>query len=133
MFIENRGFKINVDVAETKNYYDSATQLCDCSYCNNYLKAIISQHKELIKFFERMGIDYKKEGEAMHFNENDNGTHYYISFYHVVGEIINGENINHKFNEDITITVSNTCDLLPTDFPRPCFQINITANLNWVI
>jgi hypothetical protein len=43
-----------------------------------------------MNIFKLLGIDPRKEGEVYEYLENEDGTHLYGGFYHIVGRIIDG-------------------------------------------
>lgn len=134
MIIKSKVCQIRIDVDKTRSYYCShPAEFCDCLYCKNYIKALPIYSPKLIGLLESMGIDYKTEGEAMHLNKNDDGTHSYLAFYHVVGEIIEGDGVINDSEDKLAFSTTSSCDLLPEEFPRPAIQINLSFNLDWVL
>ncbi|MFE7060803.1 hypothetical protein ACFVAD_01460 [Sutcliffiella sp. NPDC057660] len=45
---------------------------------------------EVKELFRTLGIDPRKEGEISQIMDNEDGTHFYGAFYHIVGKIIDG-------------------------------------------
>lgn len=70
--------------------------------------------------------------------ENENGTHLYCSFYHIVGRIIDGPKLGGK--ETLTyelagfdIGFTDDVDLVPEKFPKPIIQVELEMNIPWLL
>jgi len=132
---------IEVDVAQTKKFYTDyhvITDDCDCLYCENYIFSCDQFSPKLNDFFNLLGIDPRKAGEISEFGKQPDGTHLYISFYHIVGRIIAGlgseDNKELAYNIDgFGIDFSEELDLVQEAFPAPTIQVNIEMHLPWLV
>lgn len=132
---------IEVDVEQTKRFYDGfhlITDDCICDYCANYILACNQFPLEIKDFFVCLGIDPCKEGEVSEYMKNQDGTHFYRAFYHVVGRIIKGPKL---WNEDTSvhnlagfeIGFTEVLDLVPEGFPMPTVQVEFQMNIPWLL
>ncbi|MBS3680772.1 hypothetical protein KGF86_11140 [Ornithinibacillus massiliensis] len=140
---------IEVDVMKTKefyNHYHLITEDCDCEDCANYVLACETFPHEIKALFHSLGIDPRKEGEISHYIANQDGTHVYGIFYHIVGRIIDGpENwpSNVISTEVLTPYSIEQCEadvwftqdlaLVPEGFPKPIIQVEIKMNVPWLL
>lgn len=137
------GYRLAVDVERTREYY-AAHPLpwvtCTCGGCRNFAEAVKLLPDAVKTFFDRLGVDPEKPAETSWFPGTKavaNGD----AWYHVCGTILErkepGE--NQRFLEwlDVTEKFSASfgpeCWLLPEDFPRPCFQMDVAFQLPWVL
>ena len=144
-------FTLDIDVEKNKAYYETANFIsedCSCSGCRNYEKAIDLLPKEVISFFSQMGIEMKKIREVYVNCTNADDTVRYGGFYHVCGYIVDGEsawvpiNSNTKrwesekayaITDDFKVSCQDDCALLDDNFPLPAIQLEISANMPWVL
>jgi hypothetical protein len=140
---------IEVDVDKTNAFYDDyylITEGCDCDFCANYVLACEKFPPEIKNLFYSLGIDPRKEGEVLEFMENEDGTHLYGAFYHIVGRIIKGPSLwvptnkssevsSHLFFKYHGIDVGFTEDLalVPEKSPLPVIQFEIQMNVPWLL
>lgn len=133
---------LDIDNKKTKEYYDSIAieDNCTCVYCRNYVKACESFSKNVLGFYEILGIDPQKEGEFMEF-ETDNDKHLYSGFYHLVGEIVRRPSNKTRMWDDLNIinidnvkfTFTDKLDLVPDKFPKPIIQLEFEVVLPWLL
>ncbi|MFV8830382.1 hypothetical protein [Alkalihalobacterium sp. APHAB7] len=140
---------IEVDVDKTKEFYDKyhlITEDCDCDYCANYVLACDRFPSEMKDLFQSLGIDPRKEGEISEYMENQDSTHLYSAFYHMVGRIIEGPKLwtpskkgskvsTPSFVEyhGVEIGFSEDLALVPDGFPVPTIQFEIQMNVPWLL
>ena len=137
-------YRLDVDVAATRAYYAEHPLpwiTCDCKGCQNYERAITQIPQEVKEFFDRLGLDPEKPAETCYYQ----GTETTLSgggWYHICGTILERavpENPSMVFGEWITpaegfnVAFKTECDLLPKDFPQPCFQMEFDHLLPWVL
>ncbi|MFQ8922892.1 MAG: hypothetical protein ACLR60_13435 [Clostridium paraputrificum] len=89
---------------KTKEYYEQliSSDLCQCSYCKNYIKEIRKSYPLVAKYLENMGVDIEKPLEAMTLESDKKQNIEYISVqYFVIGDrgdfkkaMISGVNID---------------------------------------
>lgn len=81
-----------VDIVETKSYYASYSEICDCQKCRNYYQLIKSYSTSLNDFLDQFGIDIEKPIEIVCFEANNiDHTVEYIAYYSVNGSVDVGE------------------------------------------
>jgi len=140
---------IEVDLRKTKKFYDEyylITEGCDCDYCANYVLACDKFPQEITELFNSLGIDPRKEGEVSQYMENQDGTHLYGAFYHIVGNIIEGPKLwgptteesevsspNFVEHSGVEIGFSEDLALVPEGFPTPTIQFEIQMNVPWLL
>ncbi|MCR8656231.1 hypothetical protein [Paenibacillus endoradicis] len=142
---------IEYDEQRTNDFYKShylITEGCSCLNCKNFVKAVEVMPEGIISFLKKLGIDPRK-GEVSAFCENEDDTHLYGGFYHIVGKLISGPDCWIKTVEnELTHAVLDSemyevdgiifgftygVSLLPTNFPEPALQIEFQGNIPWVL
>ncbi len=136
--------KVNTD--ETKDFYANEGYIsCPCDYCKNYLLCCDIFSESINNLFNELFINPKKEGEVMHFNENKDGTHFYLPFYHLSGQILSLSEFEFiKKNKNITVSelvlpndyqvdFTDKLSLVPEDFPEPTIEFSLSLNLPWLL
>jgi hypothetical protein len=106
---------------------------CECVYCRNFRLAFGELSPTLIEFLQRFGIDPSQPAESAHYNPNEDGTHLYGWWYHFVGRIVHGEESSADLLDQIQVEFRDRQDLAPRNFPRPIVQLEVFANLPWVL
>ena len=151
MIIQTPKFTIDIDTEKTKAYYNTAALIsegCDCSGCRNYEKAMDTISDEVKSFFAQLGVDMKKASEVYVNCPNADGTTLYGGWYHVCGKMISGESAwspaesefmrwdeekMYLIVDNFGVSASDSCLMLDNDFPRPVVQIEIHADIPWVL
>ncbi len=56
-----------MDTEKTRRYYDQLTEadVCDCAYCQNYIREIRAAYPELAGYLDRSVIDIEKPFETI--------------------------------------------------------------------
>ncbi len=140
-------YVLEIDKSQTRKFYDKyhvITEDCDCVYCTNYILACDTFSPEVKHLFNLLGIDPRKEGEISEYMANDNGTHLYGAFYHIVGKIIDGPQLQIPTTSESGVSTPNSeeveisfreedLDLVPVDFPKPTVQFEIQLNIPWLL
>lgn len=140
---------VEIDVERTRRFYEGyhrITEGCDCLYCKNYAEAAVRFPRPVLEFFQSLGIDPAKEGEISEYCENEDGTHLYGGFYHIVGRLVSGPDCWVKASEDLRHLDGNMVEicgftfgftyglsLLPDEFPEPAVQLEFQGNVPWVL
>ena len=151
MVFEFSNYVLDIDVDETRNFYITARSIskgCSCSGCRNYEKAMDFVSKEVNSFFSQLGIDVKKPCEVYVNCTNTDNSVLYSGLYHVCGKMISGESAfistgpNSKYldekrlltlTRDFRVFFQRELLLLEDSFPLPAIQLEILANIPWVI
>lgn len=139
-------YLIEIDVNQTKSFYEKhhfITEDCCCAYCTYYTLACDEFSPEIKNLFNLLGIDPRKEGEISEYMVNEDGTHLYGAFYHIVGKIIDAPQLYTPTNSEnefstlnlnrIEIGFSEELDLIPDSFPKPTVQFEIQLNIPWLL
>lgn len=137
------GYRLAVDVEKTREYY-AAHPLpwvtCTCGGCRNFVQAVKLLPEEVKAFFARLGADPEKPAETSWFpgtKTESNGD----AWYHLCGEILEMARPDEnqmcggtlQVSENFSAMFGPECWLLPEDFPRPCFQMDVVFQLPWVL
>ena len=137
-------YRLLVDVEATRAYYADRPLPwlnCGCAGCRNFEKAVKLLSPEVKAFFSRLGLDPEKPAEVCWYQ----GTPATLSgdgWYHLCGRILAGaqpEGAYEVFGEWLPVTETfsaafkTACDLLPENFPKPCFQMETQYLLPWVL
>lgn len=151
MIFEFPKFTLDIDVEKTRTYYNTAdfvSESCSCSGCRNYEQAVDLLPEKIISFFSQFGIEMKKIREVYVNRTNADDTVFYGGFYHVCGKIIKGKsawvavgkNTKHwkdkmayAVTDDFKVSFGNDCSLLDENFPLPAIQVDISADMPWVL
>lgn len=129
---------IDIDVERTREFYKKAANItddCRCQGCRNYEIAVDFLPKEVKDFFDMIGADMKKSPEVYVNCLNEDNTLFYGGFYHICGTIIRKQPDGETFtiSENYRIWVEEHSDLLEDNFPLPVIQLEISANIPWVL
>lgn len=138
-------YRLQVDVETTRAYYAAHSGpwvTCTCAGCRNFVRAVKSLPQPVKDFFVRLGLDPEKVNELCYYN----GTRSTVigdGWYHLAGTVLEGSSRPgdhvlfpagwYDLAEGFSVGFQNHCDLLPEDFPRPCFQMHFNYTLPWVL
>lgn len=149
-------FKLDIDVDKTREFYkemEYVSEGCSCAGCRNFEKAVNVLPREVVEFFESLGIDMKKITEVYVYTTNPNGTVYYGGFFHLCGRLLEGNSAWEKesvemenaglfqwkrsntypLSKDFCISFKQGGNLVEKEFPEPVLTIDIEANIPWVL
>lgn len=95
--IKYREWEIEVDVESTKKEYEKiekgAATLCNCEYCEIYIKnREIVFPPEIKNLFKELGIDSKKEAELYYYGKDDKDNFGFNGWFHFKGKF-KGKNL----------------------------------------
>lgn len=156
MIVQFGQFKAEIDVDKTQEFYkkmECVSKGCDCAGCRNYESAIDFLPDEVTHFFYSIGIDMKKISEVYVNTTNPDGTVFYGGFYHLCGKLLEGKSAwveqwiekdtvrvdrwehskTYSVSKDFYISFQEDCSLVETGFPAPVLQLEIEANIPWVL
>ena len=76
-----------MDIEKTKRYYDSlkADDVCQCAFCQNYVRQIKTVYHSLSDYLERIGVDIEKPFETMPLEPYEGSILYLCVQYVVLG------------------------------------------------
>lgn len=137
------GYRLAVDAEKTRAYYAAHPEpwvTCTCGGCRNFVQAVEFLPEEAKALFARLGIDPEKPAETSWFpgtKTQSNGA----AWYHLCGTIVErvepGENYRLwewlDIAEKFRAAFRPECHILRSDFPNPCFQMDVTFTLPWVL
>lgn len=142
---------IDVDAELTASFYATCPPIvdtCGCLYCRNFFNACDALTKPVTDFFKTLGINPQKDvGEIYQLCVNDDGTHMYGGFYHIVGSIVEGQdchverptggydmNLDNVHDElDFLVGFTTNLGLVRENFPTPALQVELALNVPWVL
>lgn len=144
-------YEIDVDIQKTRSFYENAkfiSEECSCDGCQNFEKAVDVLPQSVKVFFSDLGINMKKICECYVNVVNEDESLLYGGFCHICGTLLSGNGAWVKIDKntaywkkDSTFSVSqnfhisfqDNISLLEKDFPLPVIQLEISANIPWVL
>lgn len=126
-------WKIEFDREATAQAYIGLSVGCNCANCQNFLAAFQNLPVKYTEFLKQFGIEPLKPAEIVEYCPNSDGTHHYGWWYHVVGTIVDNHDGLLPLESGIKIEIRNRDDLVAADFPRPVIQMELFADLPWVL
>lgn len=146
MIMEFGQYKVDIDVTKTNQFYENAklvSENCSCDGCLNFESAAAALPQGVTEFFSNLGIDMKKAGECYVHWTNEDGTLFYGGFYHVCGTLLKGtsawennywkKELSFAITPDFLISFQKDITLPEADFPLPAIELDIFANIPWVL
>lgn len=135
MRLELFGYLLDIDLTATLRAYSETFTFAgypdgNSVYCENFRAVYFYLPQAMLDALYQMGADPSMPSEIIEYIENPDGTHYYEAWYHIVGKLIREPKSGPA---DIPLTITNRRDLLPDNFPESAIQIDIFANLPWVL
>lgn len=75
-----------MDVKKTQDYYKQLAydELCDCAYCQNYVRQIQREYPVIAEYLQKFGIDIEKPFETMPLEPTKDGYIEYIAAQYIV-------------------------------------------------
>ena len=138
-------YRLAVDIEATRAYYEKNKGpwiTCECAGCRNFAQAVKDLPEAVKEFFGTLGLDPEKPGELCYYQ----GTEHALSgggWYHLAGTVLEGSSQPgdyagfpagwYDLAEGFSVGFKTKCDLLPEDFPRPCFQMEFNHRMPWVL
>ena len=149
MIFEFGEYKLDIDAARTRRFYETAEDfLCDCAGCRNFRKAVPMVPDAVHAFFRQFGVSIGNPAEMTAYVSRDGNTTYYGGFYHICGTILAGKDPwqevgdgVHQLNahcargphKDFSVFFTEMCALVEEDFPTPVIQMEVECHLPWVL
>lgn len=83
--LEFRDWKLEINPELTRTFYTDLPFIgedphCSCIYCRNYVFTTKLFPKEIQQLCSSLGIDLTKQGEVNHFYQDEDGSHFYLTF-----------------------------------------------------
>jgi hypothetical protein len=145
-----RRWTISVDAEATRlaQSPQGGAQTCGCSFCRNFVtvrERIFPE--EVLQLFGELGLDHRRDVEAVHYGRLPTGLHSYGTWFHLVGRIDDGKDAavplvgGNGFTFDLepvgdgfSLGFTSKVDLVSEAFAGgPVAQIDIMAEAPWVI
>ena len=142
-------WNLEYDKIATQNAYSNSipiNQGCSCNSCENYYQASKKFPAEINSLFGALGIDASKPAEVYDCGVFENGRVLYGGFYHIVGNILSGEDVwqpiakNHskqvnmlRIADGFEVGFSFSNNLVRESFPASVCQMEISFWVPWVI
>jgi hypothetical protein len=149
MQIHVLGWIIEVDREATITAYRQwqlSSQESADHYTLNYLSTFDQLPIEFADILQTLGIDPTKPSEVCEVCENNDGTHLFMGWYHIIAKCIaesNDKMQTRVFPVDelgwnhiagnCHVKLTEETHLLPKNFPREVLQVNFTVNIPWVM
>lgn len=148
-------YALDIDIQKTRAFYQNADKVtagCSCPGCRNFEKAAGLLPVETKRFFASLGIDIEKPAEVYVNTVNADGSVAYGGFYHLCGRVLRGESAwvvvksnkkvrtsywdtskTYAVSKDFRVSFQEDCSLVEDGFPEPVLQMDVEANLPWVL
>jgi len=133
-------WNVTVDSEATQEQYKKRWDLCDCTYCMNFYKAIETLPPNAHSLFTHLGINPSIINHLSHFGENEEQLHHYIGCYPLVGSFSVSDKKRKQtddepftVNESLNVWFTNDLEFVPGFFPKPVFQLEFEVYLPWVL
>ncbi len=148
-------YALDFDVQKTRLFYQKLNNVsdgCSCPGCRNFEKSVEIVPDEVKCLFDSLGIDIKKPAKVYANVVNADGMASYGGFYHLCGRLLSGESawVTVKSNKkatafywdtskiysvskDFNVSFVENCSLVEEGFPKPFLQMEIDANIPWVL
>lgn len=77
---------LDLNIKKTKSYYEQICNrdLCDCTYCQNYISRVKATYPKVAEYLSSLGIDIEKPFETMPLEPDETGNIEYISAQYIV-------------------------------------------------
>lgn len=120
---------------------------CTCLPCRNFAAARERIYPPAVReLFARLGVDYRKEAEAVHHGRLDDGRHLYGGWLHCVGTLVSGPDVRvptgpgtstfsfEPFGEAFGMGISRNAVLVEPELRGlPLLQLEIEAKVPWLL
>jgi len=139
--IKFNNWLLEVDLHKTKEFYRKEVELCNCIYCENYIKVCKQLGKPLMDVFATFGINPTKPSHLSEFGAEEDGLRLYIGSYHFVGKLINGVYCSDSnWNAGNTVKVENftfgfseELQFVHKELEHPVLQLDFEARIPWIL
>ena len=118
-----------MNIEKTKKYYEDLmdADICDCEYCQNYVREVKAAYPELTEFLNSIGVNIEKPFEAIPVGLV-NGKMFYSGVQYVI--MGKAEDFKETSVGDVRIIITDSHPM--TDIEEDHFVIEISSiYLNW--
>jgi hypothetical protein len=134
-------FTLDHDTPTTRKAYADiragGADTCTCAMCRNWVairdRVLPSEFRDLL---DRLGIDYTKDGEVVHYSRRDDGLHYYDGWYHGIGVMLSEPTTEMAIIDGVEIVIdwSNGTDLFFEQLRGyPFVRVSFSGFFPWVL
>lgn len=134
MIIEKNGYKLEVDLEATKNYYKS-NEVCDCLACQNFSAQAAEKFPKLADFLDAFGVNILRP-DSVGWIETDNEVEYIDITYTVCGEILAGDGLEVDIYDSLFLSVFVDDEYVPNNHKEGEKWFSLTVfnvKLPWVV
>jgi hypothetical protein len=149
MILKYRDWEFEVDTLVTRRTYErileSGAESCTCGDCRNYVASRDNVFpEEILRLFEDMGIDYRKEVEIITWEVLSNGRHQISGWFHFAGRVLKGKDYRiplpgggftyelTKINDNFEIGFAEGSDLTFFDKEYNLVQVQFMTSIDWI-
>jgi hypothetical protein len=126
-------FDREATVAAYSQVEQGGADRCSCSGCRNFAllrdKIYPDTFRELL---DKLGIDPKKEGEAVHYGPKGDG-HLYGGWFYFVGEVIEPGERSTIAGDDFQYWTGTSFPRPPAVFGKTVAALEFMAQLPWIL
>ena len=129
------GYRIQVDVEATRNWYDLYGEPaggCDCAYCRNFTAAVETLPPEVGDFLARLGLDLRRPGDASECGPAEGGR-LYTPLWHLAGRLLEEGEGPLLLAQGVKAWFATGQGPFLRDFPESFFQCGLELTLPWVL
>ena len=134
-------YTLDHDNPTTRKVYESipagGSQTCKCAMCRNWVairdRVLPSEFRDLL---ERLGIDYRKDGEVVHYYRREDGLHFYDGWYHGIGVMLSEPTGERAIIDGVEIVIdwSDGTDLFHDQLRSyPLVRVSFAGFFPWVL
>lgn len=100
-------FFLKMNREKTKDYYKNlkSEDICQCAYCQNYVREIKKEYRALHRYLEGIGVNIEKPFETMPLEDKDGYIEYASAQYIVAGST---DGFRESKVGDVTIILTDT-------------------------
>lgn len=107
---------------------------CSCSGCRNFARLRDDVYpKSFRDLLNTLGIDWQKEGEAVHYGPKATGRHLYGGWLYFVGQVIEPGERNVSVDENFQYWTGTAFPRPPAAFGKTVAALEFMTQLPWVL
>lgn len=146
-------YELEIDVATTRAIYQKlgfVSEGCTCDGCRNFWEAVVLASKQVVSFFNLIGVDIQKPREVyVNISEDDGQRLFYGGFYRLCGKVIDGNSAwtpcgdmttfswdkskTYEIMPGFNVSFQSQCVSLEDEFSMPAIQMEIEFHIPWVL
>ena len=107
---------------------------CSCSGCRNFARLRHDVYPEAFRdLLNTLGVDPKKEGEAVHYGPKETGRHLYGGWFYFVGEVVEAGERSSNASDDFQYWTGTSFPRPPVAFGKTVAAVEFMTELPWVL